>query len=95
MGCKLSKTTRKVHNVGFDLIDSDGDHKVSSDELKLVSTYVHRYMVNKSAEEHNNLANMDPVKYIYCITDKQENSQLTRKDFNKIAYVIPSTKWQN
>ena len=45
------------------------DFKVSNDELKLVSTYVHRYMVNKSAEEHNNLANMDPVKYIYCITD--------------------------
>ena len=34
MGCKLSKTTRKVHNMGFDLIDSDGDHKVSNDELK-------------------------------------------------------------
>ena len=95
MGCKNSKKVRQVHNHGFDLIDTDGDHKVGKQELEIVSTYLHRYMVNRSAEDHNVLVNTEPIKYLYQIVDKEENSTLTRKDFNKVAYVIPSSKWQN
>ena len=50
MGCGASKT-KKVHNQAFDLLDADGDCKVSKEEAEFVATYLHRYMINQSALE--------------------------------------------
>ena len=93
MGCKNSKIV-KVHNRGFDLIDGDGDHKVSTEELELVANYLHRYKVNCSAVAHRNLESTPPVTYFYEVVDKKQGSKLVRKDFNKIAYMIPREKWE-
>lgn len=93
MGCRNSKVV-KVHNRGFDLIDGDGDQKVSKEELDLVAAYLHRYKVNCSAIAHRNLEATPPVTYFYEVVDKKQGSKLVRKDFNKIAYMIPREKWE-
>ena len=93
MGCGQSKV-KKVHNAGFDLLDSDGDNKVSQKELEIIAQYLHTYQVNRSVEAHNRLANTAPIDYLYEVVDKDKNSILKRKDFNKIAYIIPYGKWQ-
>jgi hypothetical protein len=93
MGCKNSKTV-KVHNHVFDLIDGDGDNKMSNEELELVSNYLHRYKVNCSAIAHKKLEATPPVTYFYEVVDKKPGSKLVRKDFNKIAYMIPRDKWE-
>ena len=92
MGCGASKT-RKVHNQAFDLLDADGDCKVSKEEAEIVATYLHRYMINLSALEHNRLSTMKPIDYLYAVIDKRHGSDLKRTDFNKIAYMIPRNKW--
>lgn len=93
MGCRNSKVV-KVHNRGFDLIDGDGDQKVSKEELDLVAAYLHRYKVNCSAIAHRNLEATPPVTYFYEVVDKKQGSKLVRSDFNKIAYMIPREKWE-
>lgn len=93
MGCGVSKV-KKVHNAGFDLLDSDGDNRVSQNEIEIIAAYLHTYQVNRSAEQHNRLANMSSIDYLYEVVDKDKNSKLKRKDFNKIAYIIPYGKWQ-
>ena len=93
MGCKNSKIV-KVHNRGFDLIDGDGDQKVSKEELDLVAAYLHRYKVNCSAIAHRNLEATPPITYFYEVVDKKQGSKLVRSDFNKIAYMIPREKWE-
>ena len=92
MGCGPSKEKR-VHNVGFDLLDSDGDNKVSKEEVELVATYLHRYMINQSALEHNRLSTMKPMDYLYGVIDKRNGSDLRRTDFNRMAFMIPRNKW--
>ena len=47
MGCKTSKNLVQVHNTGFDLMDADGDHKVSKEEVEMVATYFHRFVIIK------------------------------------------------
>ena len=94
MGCGVSKV-KKVHNAGFDLLDSDGDNKVSQKELEIIAKYLHTYQVNRSVEAHNRLANTPSIEYLYEVVGKDKNSKLKRRDFNKIAYIIPYTKWQN
>tara|TARA_Y100000591_G_C21836829_1_gene703059 strand:+ start:1302 stop:1643 length:342 start_codon:yes stop_codon:yes gene_type:complete len=93
MGCGPSKEKR-VHNVGFDLLDSDGDNKVSKEEVELVATYLHRFQVNCSAQEHNRLANMNSLDYLYEVVGRNKGDKLKRCDFNKIAYIIPYSKWK-
>lgn len=93
MGCGVSKV-KKVHNAGFDLLDSDGDNKVSQKEMEIIATYLHTYQVNRSIEAHNRLANTSSIDYLYEVVGKEKNSKLKRRDFNKIAYIIPYGKWQ-
>ena len=92
MGCGVSKT-RKVYNEAFDLLDTDGDCKVSKQEAEIIATYLHQYMINQSALEHNRLSTMEPIDYLYAVIDKKNGSDLKRTDFNKIAYMIPRNKW--
>ncbi len=93
MGCRMSKV-KKVHNAGFDLLDSDGDNKVSQEEIEIVAQYLHTFQVNRSIEAHNGLVSTNCVDYLYDVVGKKRNSKLLRKDFNKIAYIIPYSKWQ-
>tara|TARA_B100001093_G_scaffold249833_2_gene239260 strand:- start:13803 stop:14153 length:351 start_codon:yes stop_codon:yes gene_type:complete len=93
MGCRMSKV-KKVHNAGFDLLDSDGDNRVSQEEIEIVAQYLHTFQVNRSVEAHNALVNTSSVDYLYDVVDKKKNSKLLRSDFNKIAYIIPYAKWQ-
>tara|TARA_B100000780_G_C21047241_1_gene420418 strand:+ start:666 stop:1007 length:342 start_codon:yes stop_codon:yes gene_type:complete len=95
MGCTSSKKLAKIHNTGFDLMDTDGDHKVSREEIAIVAKYFHNFSVIQSKARHSNLVNTNPIDYLYQVVDKPVNSKLKRKDFNKFAYIIPTERWQN
>jgi len=94
MGCFNSKKLVKIHNTGFDLMDSDGDHKVSKEEIGMVATYLHRFAVMQSQARHVELENTKPLDYLYQVIDKKVGSSLKRKDFNRFAYMIPTERWQ-
>lgn len=94
MGCLQSKKLKKVHNAGFDLMDTDGDHKVSKEEIGIVATYLHRFAIMQSQARHTELENTKPLDYLYQVVDKSVGSQLKRRDFNRFAYMIPLERWQ-
>tara|TARA_B100001063_G_C16777864_1_gene567321 strand:+ start:6434 stop:6775 length:342 start_codon:yes stop_codon:yes gene_type:complete len=94
MGCFSSKKLVKIHNAGFDLMDADGDHKVSKQEVEMVATYFHRFAVMQSQARHAELVGTAPIDYLYQVIDKKVGSKLKRRDFNKFAYIIPTERWQ-
>ena len=94
MGCFSSKKLAKIHNAGFDLMDADGDHKVSKEEVEMVATYLHRFAVMQSQARHSDLVNTTPIDYLYKVVDKKVGSKLKRRDFNTFAYIIPAERWQ-
>ena len=94
MGCTSSKKLVKIHNTGFDLMDSDGDHKVSKEEIDIVASYLHRFAIMQSEARHLELKNTKPIDYLYQVVDKKVGSNLKRKDFNRFAYIIPPERWQ-
>ena len=71
MGCKTSKNLVQVHNTGFDLMDADGDHKVSKEEVEMVATYFHRFAIMQSEARHSALVNTPPIDYLYKVVDKR------------------------
>jgi hypothetical protein len=92
MGCRNTKMV-KVHNHAFDLIDADGDHKVTKAELDCIADYIHAYHVQQSAIAHNKLATTMPEDYLFEILGKSKTSKLKRKDFNILVSGIPPTLW--
>jgi len=92
MGCRNTKMV-KVHNHAFDLIDADGDHKVTKAELDCIADYIHAYHVQQSAIAHNKLASTTPENYVFEILGKSKTSKLKRRDFNILVYGIPPTLW--
>ena len=81
MGCTSSKKLAKIHNTGFDLMDTDGDHKVSKEEIEIVAQYFHRFSVLQSQTRHTELVATGSVDYLYKVIDKKVGSNLKRKDF--------------
>ncbi len=94
MGCFSSKKLAKIHNVGFDLMDTDGDNKVSKDEIDIVAQYLYQFAVFQSKERHTNLVDTKPIDYLYQVIDKKVGTILKRRDFNRFAYIIPTERWQ-
>ena len=75
MGCTSSKKLSKIHNTGFDLMDTDGDHKVSKEEIEIVAQYFHRFSVLQSQTRHAELVATGSVDYLYKVIDKKRGSQ--------------------
>ena len=94
MGCFSSKKLVKIHNAGFDLMDADGDQKVSKEEVEMVANYFHRFAIMQSQARHSELVNTSPIDYLYKVVDKKVGSKLKRRDFNLFAYIIPAERWQ-
>ncbi len=94
MGCFSSKKLVKIHNAGFDLMDADGDHKVSKEEVEMVANYFHRFAIMQSQARHSELVNTSPIDHLYKVVDKKVGSKLKRRDFNLFAYIIPAERWQ-
>lgn len=92
MGCFSSKKLAKIHNVGFDLMDTDGDNKVSKDEIDIVAQYLYQFAVLQSKERHTNLVDTKPIDYLYQVIDKKVGTILKRRDFNRFAYIIPTER---
>ena len=82
MGTCRSKKMVRVHNQAFDLIDADGDHKVTQQELDVIADYIHAYHVQQSAMAHNKLATTKPEDYLYELLGKSRKSKLRRCHFN-------------
>ena len=95
MGCFQSKKMVKIHNNAFDLIDSDGDNKLSNKEIDTIAKFIHEYHVKRSLMIHNNLCSTNPNNYVYELIGKSKNSKIKRKDFDKMVKGIPITLWDS
>ena len=97
MGCLVSKKqpVKAVYNSVWDLLDSDGDARVSSQELDSVSNIIHSYQVECCENSLNVLKQRNPTEYVLTIIGKKQKDLLVRKDFQKIAPLLPHTKWHN
>ena len=91
---KSSNDIKKVHTRAYDLIDSDGDNVLSEQEIKYISSLIHREHVKSSSVSHNNLTQMKEQNYVYYVLGKNKGSKLKRKDFNKIAFSVSPTVWK-
>ena len=97
MGCLLSRKNKvkNIYNSVWDLLDSDGDHNVSSEELSSVSKIIHQYQIECCEADLAQLKLRDPTEYVLGMIGKQEKDTLARKDFRKVAPLLPHTKWHN
>lgn len=96
MGCISTKkkvAIKSVYNKIWDLLDTDGDFQVSSNEIQLVSSKVHQYHVNCAIENLETLKTRNPTEYVLSLLNKKENDNLKRSDFNDLASMMPYTKW--
>lgn len=93
MGTCRSKKMVRVHNQAFDLIDADGDHKVTQQELDVIADFIHAYHVEQSATAHHRLATTKPEDYLYQLLGKSRKSKLRRCHFNILVAGIPPTLW--
>lgn len=91
---KTSNNVKKIHTRAYDLIDSDGDNVLSKEEIKYISSLIHREHVKASSLSHTNLTQMKDDNYVYYVLNKKTGSQLKRKDFNKIAFSVSPTIWK-
>lgn len=92
-GPKISKK-KKIYNNVFDLVDTDGDYTVSSNELKNLSKMLLEIHVKREEERLNRLKSYDSNKYIYNVLDIKEGSNLNRKKFQKLACSVSPTVWE-
>lgn len=98
MGCFQSKqkiAVKTMYNKAWDLLDTDGDFKVSSEELQAVSKNIHEFQIKCCEEDLTLLKNKDPTDYVLSIIGKKQTDLLTRSDFNKFASMLPHTKWHS
>ena len=84
-GPKIRKK-RKIYNSVFDLVDSDGDYSVSSNELKNLSKMLLEIHIKREEERLNRLKSYDSNKYIYNVLDLKEGANLIRS----LLMFIPS-----
>ena len=94
MGCFQSKAMLEIHNTAFDLVDSDGDNKLSKKELETIANLIHTYHVEKSRLNHELLRITKPVDYIFELVGKSKDRKLVRRDFNKFVKGIPGHIWK-
>ena len=85
---------KKIHNTAFDLLDTDGDQLVEKLELEAFAKHFHEFMVSKSRGDHLRLERSDPVKYMYDVVGLSYGSRLKKKNFKKLAYIIPVDLWK-
>jgi hypothetical protein len=95
MGNCQNKKQIQTLNAAFDLIDHDGDHKLSQEELTIVSDVVHRYHVLGASNSLERLRAQNPTEYVYTVLGKKPGTRLKRRDFNQIAYTVDISTWRN
>ena len=83
--CKNAKVRKQVHTNAFDLIDSDGDYKLSAEEIQSVSKIIHEHHTSLQQQYLDKLKLNDGTEYIYNLLNKKMNSTLTKKDFKKLS----------
>ena len=98
MGAKLCKhkhtiKVKQVQDLSFDLIDDNGDQKISKKESTKIASMIHQQHISQSESALNKLKLQDPNKYLYKIIDKKHGSNLNKSDFKKVACTVPTSVW--
>lgn len=88
--CCKSKAKIQLTNEVFDLMDADGDSKVSEDELVIVAKYIHQSAVDAAVVHLEQLKQMDCVAYVHQLAGKKN---LKIKDFAKLQFMVPRQVW--
>lgn len=91
--CKNAKVKKQVHANAFDLIDTDGDYKLSADEIKNVSKIIHEHHSAIQQQYLDKLKSGDCTEYVYNLLGKKMNSKLTKNDFKILACSISTEIW--
>ena len=89
MGLCGSKKIAAIHNIAFDLVDADGDNRVTKKELDVIADYIHTYHITQSATMHNKLVNTNSEEFLFQLLGKSSKSKLKKKDFKKLIVGIP------
>jgi len=89
MNCFRSK--HKVNQQIFDLMDVDGDNKVTDEEIRYVAGFVQNHAVLRAQAELQRLRTTDSMEYLQGILQKKV---LRLRDIAKIKYMVPSEVWQ-
>lgn len=91
--CKNAKVKKQVHSNAFDLIDTDGDYKLSVEEIENVSKIIHEHHTALQQQYLDTLKMNDGTQYVYNLLEKKMGSTLTKKDFKKLACSISTEVW--
>ena len=80
----------KVNQETFDLMDRDGDNRVSDEELRYVAGYVQNHAVLRAQAELRVLKNSDSVEHLQRVLGKKV---VRLEDIAKIRYMVPADTW--
>tara|TARA_B100002019_G_C20946724_1_gene439506 strand:+ start:57 stop:425 length:369 start_codon:yes stop_codon:yes gene_type:complete len=91
--CRNKKVTKIVHSNAFDLIDTDGDYKLSEEEIRSVSKVIHNHHLAIQQQYLDKLKTNDGTEYVYNLLGKKLGDKLTKKDFKRLACSISTETW--
>lgn len=98
MGCFVSKKKKQVqatyHQI-WDLLDSNGDSKVSPEELDAISKIVHNYKVEQCKIACELLRQTDATCYTLSLVGKRKGDALMKKHLKILAAALPFEIWHN
>ena len=98
MGCFISKKKKQVqatyHQI-WDLLDSNGDSKVSPTELEAISKIVHNYKIEQCKTACELLRQTDATLYTLSLVGKSKGDVIQKKHLKILAAAIPFEIWHN
>ena len=98
MGCFISKKKKQVqatYQQIWDLLDSNGDSKVSPEELDAISKIVHNYKVEQCKTACELLRHTDATLYTLSLVGKSKGDDLMKKHLKILAAALPFEIWHN
>lgn len=79
----------------WDLLDSNGDSKVSPEELNAISKIVHNYKVEQCKTACELLRQTDATLYTLSLVGKSKGDTIMKKHLKILAAALPFEIWHN
>jgi len=84
-----------AQNRAWDLMDRDGDNKVSPKELETIATILHQKRIDDITTSLKIVSSTSSVEYVLQLVNKKPTDKIIRRDFKQIIGNVPFSTWHD
>ena len=92
MNCFGNKKVNILKNEIFDLMDTNGDDKLSKEELGIVSRHIWEHDIQQAENYVTQLQTRDPVDHLHLLLSTKNPS---KKHLKSLYGRLPHDKWKD